>query len=155
MVISTNRPTEVKAADMKPPIIPWAAEYESSTGSGNTLMTSLATPLDAPSSFIINASNVGDVYQNTGLPATVRHPVKSGVKVHAQVNETWTVTDDSNPAYRVCLPVQASITFKVPKHPLITDALVSGLVERALSALYDADGTLRVDSLLRLGTTPR
>lgn len=157
-VLQTYEPAAASAATLSVPIIKWADEYRPvSDKAGDVEITSVVTPLDAPSSFHFAATQVANVYSgiSPAVPANYRSPSAGGVKLLIQNTETWSITDSADPSYQVNLPVEAHLVVKVPQNSMITATAVEGLIKRTLGGLYDGNAeATRLESLLRKALMP-
>lgn len=120
---------------------------------GITVLANLTSPVDQGERVSIKAqildkvtlSNVKNAY-----PA----PVQQGVQYSIKIENLISVTDSSAPGYRIDEPLCATLTFKHALSANITPADIDTMIKRILGAVYRADGSSRVASLMRLATKP-
>jgi len=120
------------------------------------VLTNITSPVDRPEKIRIGYSDVTNIYSGTGIEASVTAPTKRGVSILAQVTETITVTDDTDPDYRIDLPVSYHLVIKVPASEHITAADVQTGLGRLLSSLFDSgvSTTSRLEAILRGSLIP-
>jgi hypothetical protein len=112
--------------------------------------------VDRPEKIRIAYSDVANVYNGSGIEASVLAPTKRGVSVLAQITETISVTDDTDPDYRIDLPVSYHVVIKVPASEHISATDIQAGLGRLLSSLYDtgATTTSRLEAILRGSLVP-
>lgn len=120
------------------------------------VLTNVTSPIDCPERFRIAYTEIGNVYAGSGVEKSVYAPTTRGVSVLVQLTEVLTVTDSTDAAYRVDLPVSYHLVIKVPANELITESVVQAGVARLLSGLYDTGvtTTARLAGLLRGSLVP-
>lgn len=120
------------------------------------ILTNITSPIDRPEKIRIAYSDVANIYNGSGIESGVYAPTKRGVSVLAQVTNVISVTDDTDPTYRVDLPVSYHLVIKVPVSEAITGQVIQEGIGRLLSGLYDTGSTSisRLDSILRGSLTP-
>lgn len=120
------------------------------------VLTNITSPIDRPEKIRIGYTDVANVYSGTGIDSSVLAPTKRGVSVLAQVTDILSVTDDTNPEYRIDLPVSYHLVIKVPASEFITAADVQTGIGRLLSSLFDTGVTTtsRLDAILRGSLVP-
>lgn len=129
---------------------------KSNNAGKEVILTNITSPIDRPEKFRIGYTEVANVYSGTGIEATVSSPSKRGVQILAQVTEVIQITDDTDPEYRIDLPVSYHLVIKVPVSDQITGTDVQAGVGRLLSGLFDtgATTTTRLESILRGALVP-
>lgn len=120
------------------------------------VLTNITSPIDRPEKIRIAFSDVSNVYNGSGIESGVYAPTKRGVSVLAQVTNVISVTDDTDPTYRVDLPVSYHLVIKVPVSEAITGQVIQEGIGRLLSGLFDtgSTSTIRLESILRGSLTP-
>jgi hypothetical protein len=129
---------------------------KSYTPGKEVILTNISSPNDRPERLRIAFSDVANVYSGTGIDASVFAPTKKGVSILAQLTEIIAVTDDTDPSYRIDLPVSYHLVIKVPSSEFINAVDVQTGVARLLSGLYDTGSvtTTRLDAILRGSLVP-
>lgn len=120
---------------------------------GVTVLANLSSPVDQGERVSIKAqvldkitlSNVKNVH-----PA----PVQQGIQYSIKVENLLSVTDSNVPEYRVDEPLCATLTLKHALSSNITPEHIDIMIKRVLGAIYKADGSSRIASLMRLATKP-
>lgn len=120
------------------------------------ILTNLTSPVDRPEKFRFSYNDVANIYSGTDIDPSVYAPSKRGVSVLCQLTETLSVTDDTNPSYRVDLPISAHLVLKLPANENITAAMLQTVIARMLSGLYDTGltTTARLSSMVRGSLLP-
>lgn len=72
---------------------------KSNNAGKEVVLTNITSPVDRPEKIRIAYTDVANVYSGTGVEASVLAPTKRGVSILAQVTETISVTDDTDPDY--------------------------------------------------------
>lgn len=129
---------------------------KSSDPGKESVLTNITCPIDRPEKFRISFSEVANVYSGTGIEASLLAPTKSGVSVLVQLTEVVSITESTDPDYRIDLPVSYHLVIKVPKNEnIVSSDIVTGL-GRLLSGLFDtgSTSTARLDAILRGSLTP-
>lgn len=81
-------------------------------------------------------------------------PVSNTVEYSVRVDDVLSTTDTADANYRIDEPIVVSIAFRHPKSGNITSTHVATVLQRAISALMKADGTWRMDDLMRSAERP-
>lgn len=129
---------------------------KSNNAGKEVVLTNITSPVDRPEKIRIAYTDVANVYSGTGVEASVLAPTKRGVSILAQVTETISVTDDTDPDYRVDLPVSYHVVVKVPASEHINASDVQAGLGRLLSSLFDTGATnaSRLEAILRGSLVP-
>jgi hypothetical protein len=90
---------------------------------------------------------------NTTLEVQNPSKVSGGVQYQTQL-EAIATTEDPDTGFIVNEPVIVQISVRHPKSGNISSAMVTQMITRALSASINADGTWRVDELMRSALKP-
>lgn len=118
-------------------------------GTTDVTLTNLTCPIDQPEKFRFAISDIANIYTNTGIDPSVWGANRQGQSLLIQLSEVLSVTDSTDPDFRVDLPVTCNITFKVPKSSYITTASLLTLLGRAVSGAF-ATGSTTDDGIKRL-----
>lgn len=120
------------------------------------VLTNISSPVDRPEKVRIAYSDISNVYNGTNIDASVYAPTKRGVSILVQVTETLSVTDATDPDYRIDLPVSYHLVVKVPASEFISAADIETGLGRLLSGLFDtgATTTSRLEAILRGSLVP-
>lgn len=120
------------------------------------ILVNITSPMDRVEKLRFAYSEVADVYKNTSIDSSVAAASKRGVQVLAQASETWSLTDDADPEYRVDLPVSAHIVVKIPACEYISETDILELLGRAVGGLYDGTtAQWRLSDLVRGALVPK
>lgn len=120
------------------------------------VLTNITSPIDRPEKIRVAYSEVANIYSGTGVEASVLAPSKRGVSVLVQETNVLSVTDDTDPDYRIDLPVSYHLVIKVPASQYITAADITAGLGRLLSGLFDTGvaTTTRLEAILRGSLEP-
>lgn len=123
---------------------------------GKLDLTNMTSPLDRAEIIKYECSDLKNIYQDTSIDPKVQSPNRKGVRLHIRVEDVASVTDSTDPTYRVDLPISTTIIVRVPADALITGAIVQEHLGRAVSALFDtgSTATTRIEKLLRGALEP-
>lgn len=112
-------------------------------------LVNMSSPLDRPEKFRFAVNDIANIYTNTGIDPSVWAASTKGESLLCQVTEVLSVTDTTDPSYRVDLPITCNITLKFPKNALITSTQLQTLLGRAVSGFYET-GDLTTAGINRL-----
>lgn len=120
------------------------------------IITNLTSPLGQPETFRWSFSEISDVYKNTSIDPAMKYPIRKGVNLLCQVNDTWKITDTNDATFEALVPVSAHLVLKVPSCEAITAEQVIALVGRLVSGLFDTGSSesTRLKALLRGSLEP-
>lgn len=120
------------------------------------VLTNLTSPTDRPERIRIAYSEIPNIYNGTGVEASVSAPTKKGVSILVQVTEVISVTDSTDADFRVDLPVSYHLVVKVPVSEYITASDIHTGIGRLVSSLFDSGVTTdaRLEALLRGSLVP-
>lgn len=121
------------------------------------ILTNLTSPIDRPENIRFSYSEVSNIYSGAGIEPSLASPSKGGVSVLVQLTEILSVADDTDPEYRVDLPLACHLVIKAPKSEHITASVVQAAIGRLLSGLFDTGSTsgTRLESILRGSLIPK
>lgn len=120
------------------------------------VLTNITSPVDRPEKIRIAYTDVANIYSGTGIEASVLAPTKRGVSILAQVTDVISISDDTDPDYRIDLPVSYHLVIKVPASEYITGSDIQTGLGRLLSSLFDSgvSTTSRLEAILRGSLVP-
>lgn len=120
------------------------------------ILTNLTSPIDRPEKARFAYSEIANIYSGTGIDPSVYAPTKQGVSALTQLTEVWSITDSTDPSFRVDIPVSFHTVLKVGASEYITDAMIETLIGRGVSLSYEtgSETTTRIKSLLRGSLLP-
>lgn len=120
------------------------------------ILTNITSPVDRPEKIRIGYSEVANVFSGSGVEPSVSAPTKRGTQILAQITEVISVTDDTDPDYRIDLPVSYHLVIKVPTSEYISGSIVATGLGRLLSSLFDTGvmTTTRLEAILRGALVP-
>lgn len=129
---------------------------KSNTPGKEMIITNITSPVDRPEKIRIGFNEVSNIYNGSGIEVPVTAPSKKGVQLLAQLTEVLSVTDDTDPEYRLDLPVSYHLVIKVPSSEYITGTVVATGLGRLVSSIFDTGvaTTSRLDAILRGALTP-
>lgn len=140
------------------PSVNFGADFRIQKSTTSDLMLSnMTSPLGYPEKVRFAASEVADIYSGTTVDRALYAPSRKGVSFLCQLTDTYSVTDDTDAAYEVALPMEAHLVCKVPANANITAAMVKTFISRLLATLFETDDTSmesRVDALLHMSLEP-
>lgn len=148
----------VTTLDFSRGLVNYAADFriKSSQAGSEVVLTNITSPVDRPEKLRIAYSEVSNIYAGTGIDASVAAPTKGGVSILVQETNVLSVTDDTDPSYRIDLPVSFHLVIKVPRSEFITADVIEDGIGRLLSGLYDtgSETTTRLMALFRGSLVP-
>jgi hypothetical protein len=120
------------------------------------LIVNMNSPVAYPEKFRVSATDIANIYKDSGVSATQYSATKKGVKLYSQLTEHWTVTKTDDATYNVALPVSCAISLQLPQDPAVTIDDVLFLLGRAVSGLFDSGSEtgVRLQALLRKSLKP-
>lgn len=139
------------------PDLDWAVDFTpKTTKDGLAILTNLTSPLDRPENVRISFGEIANIYDGTKVDPSYLGTSKRGVSVLVQINDIFSLTESTDPTYRVDLPVAAHIVLRIPACEYITPDMVKTLVFRAVSALFGTGdvSSARISALLRGSLVP-
>ncbi len=122
---------------------------------GETRLTNLTSPLDAPETIGYKQRVITDIYANSGIDRVFWTPTHRGVEFLIQLRQTWSAvdkTDTTRPEYK--FPALVNVTVRVAQNELVSESDVEYLLKEALGALYP-DGLSRIPQILRGSLNPK
>lgn len=145
------------AKDVSFPDLDWGVDFTpKTTKDGLAILTNITSPLDRPENFRFAYSEIANVYEGSKVDPSYLGTSKRGVSVLCQVTDIYSLTETTDPTYRVDLPVSAHIVLRIPACEYITADMVKALAVRAVSGLFGTGevSSARIASLLRGSLVP-
>lgn len=129
---------------------------KSNNAGKEVVLTNLTSPVDRPEKFRIAFSEIANVYSGSGVDPSLSAPTKRGTSILVQLTEVLSVTESTDPDYRIDLPVSYHLVVKVPVNENITSAMIVTGLGRLLSGVFDTGvtSTTRLDAILRGSLVP-
>lgn len=120
------------------------------------VLSNITSPVDRPEQIRVAFSNIANVYSGTTIEPSLAAPTKRGISVLCQVTDVMSVTDDTDPDYRIDLPVSYHVVIKIPANENLTTALIQEGLGRMISGLFETGSiTLtRLEALIRGSLVP-
>lgn len=118
----------------------------------SALLNNKTAPIDVEEKITFRTRNIAQV--NTSLNNQYPSPVKNGIQYQVMVEDMLSTTDTTDTSFRVDEPIVAQLTVRHPKSGNITSAKVQETILRLISSLIKADGTWRIDDLMRSAERP-
>lgn len=97
--------------------------------------TNIAAPMDRPSTLKRAHRVRKNVYAGTSIDPMAFLPNKQGSDIMVEVQEVWSITDESDASFRQDFPVRCAISITVPNNELVTGQEVKDLLGRTLAGL--------------------
>lgn len=121
---------------------------------GEAIITNLTSPTDCPETFRFSTTSIADVYKNSGITPEYRSPSKRGYSLLSQNRAVYTITDTTDPSYRVDLPIEAHIVIKAPSDANITSDMLRALLGRTARGFFESNGECRIPAMARGSLVP-
>lgn len=146
----------VTAPSLTLPVLNYNADFrlKQSASTDEVVMVNTTTAIDEDEKVRIAVSSIADIFKNSGMTCQLIGETTEGYSILTQVTRTVTVNDSSNPAYANHLPLSAHIVVKVPKHEVITNAVILDLVKRAVATFYE-EGVFKAVSMFKGAINPK
>lgn len=153
--IVTNIATTTSGGHAFVPAVPNFAQFRLlSSKEGETIIGAVPSPLGLPQTFKFGCRRIQNIYTGTGIDPGLFPPVRSGVSVVWQTNETWSMKDpDDGSLPEFAVPVEAHTVLRIPNNELITLNDLLGLLQRQAGAILDTDLSA-LAGLIRGATNP-
>lgn len=153
-----NDTTNSSAAQpaLNPTVLNYGSDYRViSDDDSSCLITNIKTPVDQPDTIRVATQDVANIYSNTSLKANQISAARQGVSVVLQENSVYKVIDTDLPLAATYLPVSMHLVLKVPTGYSIPEADLISQIKRLLGALYEEDGTFRIQTLVKGAVKPK
>lgn len=122
---------------------------------GETRLTNINSPIGLPEVLSYRASNINDIYANSGIERALYTPTRRGISVNVHLRQTWSATDADTPtAPSYALPVTASLTLRIPQNEFIATSNVVDLYSKVIALLYPNNQN-NIAALLRSSLNPK
>lgn len=123
---------------------------------GEVVLANITSPVDRTEQIRIAFSNITNVYSGTSIEPSLAAPTKRGISLLCQVTDIISVTDDTDPDYRIDLPVSYHLVIKVPANENLTTTLIQEGLGRMISGVFDTGSTTltRLAALIRGSLVP-
>lgn len=120
------------------------------------ILTNITSPIDRPENIRIAYNQVSNIYNGTGIEPSMLATSKRGVNILTQLTDILSVVDDTDPDYRVDLPVSCHLVIKAPASEHINSDVILTSVGRLLSSLFatGSNETARLEAILRGSLVP-
>lgn len=120
------------------------------------VLANITSPVDRTEQIRVAFSNITNVYSGTSIEPSLAAPTKRGISVLCQVTDIISVTDDTDPDYRIDLPVSYHLVIKIPANENLTTALIQEGLGRMISGVFDTGSTTltRLEALIRGSLVP-
>lgn len=120
------------------------------------VLTNVTSPIDRPEKIRVAYTDIANIYSGTGIEASLAAPTKRGISILVQETNVVSVTDSTDPDYRIDLPVSYHLVIKVPASEHINASDVQAGLGRLLSSLFDSgiSTDTRLEAILRGSLTP-
>lgn len=113
------------------------------------ILTNITSPIDRPEKFRIAWSLLDNVYNGSGISLANQAPSLRGVNLLMQLTEVASITDDTDPAYRVDVPISVHCVLRVPAVEELTEEHIQTALGRLVSGFYET-GAVSVDRIKAL-----
>lgn len=154
----TDTPVEgVTSLTFPRAVLNYKADFRIKSNTANELiLTNITSPVDRPEQIRVGYSNVANIYTGTQIEASLAAPTKRGISVLCQITDVLSVTDATDPDYRIDLPVSYHIVIKVPVNENMTTTLIQEGLGRAVSGLFETGSVTltRLEALIRGSLCP-
>jgi hypothetical protein len=148
----------VSALDFPRGLVNYSKDFRlKANAPSEVILTNITSPIGKPENVRVAVSDIANVYSGTGIEPNVYSPSTKGISVLAQVTFVMTVTDSTDPDFKIDLPLSFHMVVKVPNSEYITADVVKAGVGRLLSSLFDT-GSLensRLEAILRGSLLPQ
>lgn len=120
------------------------------------VLANITSPVDRTEQIRVAFSNITNVYSGTSIEPSLAAPTKRGISVLCQVTDILSVTDDTDPDYRIDLPVSYHLVIKIPANENLTTTLIQEGLGRMISGIFDTGSTTltRLEALIRGSLVP-
>lgn len=94
--------------------------------------------------------------KNVSTAQDVLYPAKvqTGIQYVVKVEDLLSIKSDTDPNFRIDLPIVAYLTIRHTKNGAITDDVIAQVVNRLLGACRKTDGSWRFSDLMRSSLKP-
>lgn len=149
---------QLRTAKLPLDFISWSADSayaKKQDQPDSCVYTNVNSGVDTPCEVTFGRQTIKNVYASTTVNPAYQSANTVGVKTLTKVSAVLTITDSANAAYRVDVPISATITLTTGTDPLVTDDVCMNFINYAMSTLFtEASATSAVTSQ-RLGALRR
>lgn len=94
--------------------------------------------------------------KNVSTQQDILYPssVTAGIQYVVKVEDILSTTSSTDPTFRMDTPIVAYLTFRHAKNAVITDDMITGILQRLLGACVKNDGSWRFGDLMRSSLRP-
>lgn len=138
-------------------VLNFAADFRVKSNQPNeVVLANITSPIDRTEQIRVAFNNITNVYTGTSIEPSLAAPTKRGISVLCQVTDIISVTDDTDPDYRIDLPVSYHLVIKIPANENLTTTMIQQGLGRMISGIFDTgSATLtRLEALIRGSLTP-
>lgn len=155
----TDTPIEgVTALPFQRALVNFGADFRVRKNTGNeVILTNLTSPIDRPETIRFAWTETNNGYNNTDIDMSVRSASTKGVNLLVQLNETVSFGDDTDPDYRVDIPLKVNFTIGTVASEHMDVVQIERAISRLLSALFETGSSNhdRLKALLRGSLVPK
>lgn len=147
----------VTTLDFPRGLVNYGADFRVKSNKADELiLTNITSPMDRPEKFRFAWTIVDNIYNGSGISTAVQAASLRGVNLLVQLTEVGSISDSTDAAYRVDVPMSAHLVIRIPAIEEITEAHVTTLVGRMISGLFEtgSEANDRLKSLLRGSLEP-
>lgn len=98
--------------------------------------TNLASPMGRPEKFTFGRRIVKDIYANSDVDTAYRCPTKAGIKLLVNWETIASLTESTDPTFRMDFPISIRTTVTVPASDYLTADNVLLLVRHQFGAMF-------------------
>lgn len=135
----------------------YAADFAKREGAASDItLVNTTGPADRTETVRYAVTKINNIYSGTSVDPSAFALSKRGASVLVQVNDIITVTD-STTNYRYDLPISAHMVVKTSLDEVITDDVLTAIVQRLIGATYEQSGRNvgeRISKLIRGAVVP-
>lgn len=124
------------------PALNWGADFRVTVDEPDEVnLKNVTTPLGLDETFRFGNNPIKNVYNGSDIEPATRSQFIVGNKILVAHREKWIVTDSAEPTYQVILPFKSTLTFDVPRDPIVSVDDVEAAVYRTIAGLFDVTET--------------
>jgi len=138
-------------------VLNFAADFRVKSNQPNeVVLANITSPIDRTEQIRVAFNNITNVYTGTSIEPSLAAPTKRGISVLCQVTDIISVTDDTDPDYRIDLPVSYHLVIKIPANENLTTTMIQQGLGRMISGIFDtgSETLTRLEALIRGSLTP-
>jgi hypothetical protein len=154
----TDTPVEgVSSLTFPRAVLNFKADFRVKSNQPNEMvLTNITSPVDRAEQIRVAYSNIANIYSGTSIEPSLCAPTKRGVSLLCQVTDIISVTDNTDPDYRIDLPVSYHLVIKIPANENLTTTLIQEGLGRMVSGIFETGSTAltRLEALIRGSLVP-